>query len=415
MSSKDIEDVMYQRYENLQEMRPYHLIGKSEPLTNWAKLRMPEEDIAVMPKKLRQFYTRQNELIDRYISVDRLLDSGIPVSMLRVYGDDLHQGQGNHNQRQGAPANIDTELTPLVGDRTEHSNTVMLAIYINFLVNFVLLVLKVIVAIMTRSITIMASLVDSILDFLSTVIIWMATRLVGQHDWETRHMFPAGRSRLEPIGVLVFSVLIILSFLQVAKEALTRLVEATGQVITLGQSSIAIMLFTIAVKIACWYWCRSIDSSAVQALAQDAMTDIVFNTFSLLFPLTGHYFDVWWLDPLGALLLSCYIIYSWGDTALEHINNLTGTAAEPEDRQVVLYLATRFAESIKQITALNAYHTGDRILVEVDLVLDGALNLKDSHDIGEALQYALESLPFVERVYVHLDYRTGNFTGHLDR
>ena len=91
-------------------------------------------------------------------------------------------------------------------------------------------------------------------------------------------------------------------------------------------------------------------------------------------------------------------------SALEHIDNLTGAAADLDDRQVVLYLCMRFADSVKYITALNAYHAGDRITVEVDLILDGSFNLRDSHDIAESLQYALETLPFVERAFVHLEY-----------
>lgn len=418
LSPQEIEETLTSRYENLQEMRPYHLIGKSVPLASWEKYRKSDEEIkTVRNRKVRKYYEKQNELIDRYIEVDKLLDSGIPVSMLRVYGDDLQQFHINpQDSRQGAPANIDTESSPLIGtSRQEHGHIVMFAIYVNFFVNFVLLLGKIVVAVLTNSLSILASLVDSVLDFLSTVIIWLSTRLVGQHDWRTKHEYPVGRSRLEPIGVLVFSVLIVISFMQIANEAIQKLYKAEGHIVNLTLAAIVIMVLTIVVKIFCWLWCRTIKSSAVQALAQDAMTDIVFNFFSILFPLIGHYFEVWWFDPLGALFLSCYIIYCWGATALEHIDNLTGTAASPQDRQVLLYASYRFAESIKQITTLNAYHVGDRVMVEIDLVLDGTLSLKDSHDIGEALQYALETLPFVERAFVHLDYRTGNFTGHIDR
>lgn len=419
LSPREIEESLNARYENLQEMRPYHLIGKSVPLQSWEKFRKSDEEIkSIKNKKVRKFYENQNELIDRFIEVDKLLDSGIPVSMLRVYGDDLQQFHINpQDSRQGAPANIDTESTPLMGSATrqEQSRIVMFAIYINFFINFVLLLGKILVAILTNSLSILASLVDSVLDFLSTLIIWFSTRLVEQRDWRTRHDYPVGRSRLEPIGVLVFSVLIIVSFLQIGNQAVQKLAQGDADLVVLTTASIVIMIMTILVKFLCWIWCRSIKSSAVQALAQDAMTDIVFNTFSILFPLVGHYFKIWWFDPFGALCLSCYIIFCWGATALSHIDNLTGTAASQQDRQVLLYASYRFAESIKQITTLNAYHTGDRVMVEVDLVLDGTLSLKDSHDIGEALQYALETLPFVERAFVHLDYRTGNFTGHIDR
>lgn len=449
------------RVGNLQEMRPFHLVGFSSPFCEWEAYRKPDELLATIEnKKVREFYEKQNDLIDRYIEIDKLLDSGLQIDMLREYGSDLNEiheviqevhepnhgassdsivtanvsvngivsgsprsGSGNSTNklkltaRQGVPGRIDEE-SPLVangGDRESQSKIVMFAIYVNLVVNIFLLIGKIAVALLTDSLTIVASLVDSVLDFLSTAIIWFSTRLVERRDWSTKHLYPVGRTRLEPIGVLVFSILIIVSFLQVGDEAVQRLLWGERIAVTIGLSAVAIMVLTVIVKIFCWVWCKTIDSSAVQALAQDALSDIIFNTFSIVMPLTGHYFDIWWIDPLGALLLSCYISWSWGETALEHIDHLTGAAAEPEDRQVLLYLCARFAETIKQVTALNAYHSGDRLTVEVDIVLEPKSSLRDSHDIGEALQYALETIQFVERAFVHLDYREGNFTGHLER
>lgn len=63
------------------------------------------------------------------------------------------------------------------------------------------------------------------------------------------------------------------------------------------------MASTVLVKAACWAWCRLIRNSSVQALAQDAITDCVFNTFSIIFPLIGFYARIWWLDPLVSHLV----------------------------------------------------------------------------------------------------------------
>lgn len=405
------------RVENLQEMRPFRLIGVSVPPCNWEEKRKSDEWVAGLKnRKLQEYYVKQNDLIDRYEEIDRMLDSGIQFSMLREYGNDIGPDQVTIPtlKRQGAPANIDGDNQLISGpSKAEQSAVVMVAIYVNMAVNVLLLIAKIIVTLLTNSLSVLASLIDSVLDFMSTAIIWFSTRLVSHRDWKTKHLYPVGRSRLEPIGVLVFSVLIIVAFLQVGNEALQRILFGEHLSIVVGIASSVIMAFTVIIKLFCWIWCKNIDSSAVQALAQDAMTDVVFNFFSIVFPLVGHFFDIWWLDPAGALFLSCYIIYSWGETALEHIEHLTGTTASAEDRQVLLYSCSRFAESILQITALNAYHTGDRLTVEVDIVLDVKSSLRDAHDIGEALQYALETLPFVERAFVHLDYRTGNFEGHL--
>jgi divalent metal cation (Fe/Co/Zn/Cd) transporter len=75
----------------------------------------------------------------------------------------------------------------------------------------------------------------------------------------------------------------------------------------------------------CWFWCRLVKNSSVQALAQDAMTDCVFNTFSIIFPLVGFHADLWWADALGGLLLSVYVIYNWSLTTSTHVRNLVSS------------------------------------------------------------------------------------------
>ena len=46
---------------------------------------------------------------------------------------------------------------------------------------------------------------------------------------------------------------------------------------------------------------------------------------------------------------------------------------------------------------------GARVLVELHIVLDPLMPLRDAHDIGEALEVAVERLGEVERCFVHLD------------
>lgn len=46
-------------------------------------------------------------------------------------------------------------------------------------------------------------------------------------------------------------------------------------------------------------------------------------------------------------------------------------------------------------------------------MLDEKMPLRDVHDLGEALQYSIESLDNVERAFVHCDYAVGNPSGHI--
>jgi len=292
------------------------------------------------------------------------------------------------------------------------SRVVTVAIYINFAANAILLAGKIAVIILTSSLSVLASLVDAALDFLSTAIVWTTTFLSSRQD---RYRYPVGRRRLEPLGVLVFSVIMITSFFQVFLECIQRLMGPDHSVVSLGIPAITIMAATVLIKLGCWFWCRLVQNSSVQALAQDAATDVVFNIFSIIFPLVGSFLSLWWLDSLGGLLLSLYVITNWSRTSSTHIKHLTGAAADPDDRNILLYLTMRFAKTIKGIQGCQAYHAGDKLNVEVDVVLDEGTSLRDSHDLGESLQYVLESVPSVDRAFVHLDYKGWNLPSHLNQ
>ncbi|GMG55976.1 unnamed protein product [Ambrosiozyma monospora] len=294
----------------------------------------------------------------------------------------------------------------------DNSALVKTAININFLVNLILLIGKLVVAYLTRSMSIIASLVDSVLDLLSTMIIYVANHYASNRST----FFPIGRRRLEPIGVLVFSIVIIVSFTQVLISALETLFDGSHEGAELTSTAIFIMISTIGIKILCFLWCEKINNSSVQALAEDAKTDVVFNFFSLIFPFVGSLLAFWWMDSLGAAVLCMYVIYQWVGVAFEHINNLSGESGSKEDYQEILYLIVRFSDSISKIKNFRIYHVGDLMNVEVDIVIiNHELTLKECHDLGESLQYAIETIPFVERCFVHLDYKENNFIGHLNK
>lgn len=63
---------------------------------------------------------------------------------------------------------------------------------------------------------------------------------------------------------------------------------------------------------------------------------------------------------------------------------------------------------ISHIDTVRAYYSGPRIIVEVDIVMNPDESLRATHDVAEELQSKLESLPDVERAYVHVDYETSH-------
>lgn len=141
-------------------------------------------------------------------------------------------GKGSSNSNTDLETGIAKPEIPWLEDDMVDSDApiVTLAIYVNFAANAILLAGKVAVVVSVPSVSVLASLVDAMLDFLSTVIVWITTWLIRKQD---QYRYPVGRRRLEPLGVLVFSVIMITSFVQVALEAITRLASPDREIIEL--------------------------------------------------------------------------------------------------------------------------------------------------------------------------------------
>ena len=89
-----------------------------------------------------------------------------------------------------------------------------------------------------------------------------------------------------------------------------------------------------------------------------------------------------------------------------------GKTASPDYLQKLTYLCWNHHKDIRHIDTVRAYTFGSHYFVEVDIVLPSDMPLQEAHDIGEALQEKLESLPDIERAFVHLDYEYSHRPEH---
>jgi len=372
----------------------------------------------IKSKKIRQFYEGQNERLNDWLEVDALVMS-MADDVLDSMNPQDHDGDGVA-EVGGALMKSGGDIDPLLPeDERERRRTgekrAKWAININVIANILLLVFKAIATTQSSSLSLIASLADSALDLLCTLIIYSTNKLVAWKIRRLQHKFPVGRRRLEPLGILVFSIIMVVSFLQILQESVTKLLPGEPRdAATLPAVAIAALAATMGVKGIIWFGCMPIKTTQVQALAQDCKTDVIFNTLSLIFPLLGAQFSLWWLDPVGAALLSLFIIYDWASTCTENVTRLTGSAVSPNLLQKLTFLAWRFAPVVDAYKTITAYHAGDGVWVELDVLLDRETKLERVHDVSETLQYCLEGLGEVDRAFVSVDYTSQGPTGHAE-
>lgn len=265
--------------------------------------------------------------------------------------------------------------------------------------NLLLFFLKMAASIQSGSLAIISSLVDSTLDLFSGVVIAVTSYLIKHYN---PYRYPIGRSRLEPVAILITASVMGTATLQIITTSIEDIATGGANPLINGFSGTIIAL-TIIIKGILFILCRQVDNPSIRTLAIDHQNDVISNLAALVFGLLGTYVYRN-LDPIGAVLLALYIIFNWVAVGYEQLKNLVGHRADRRFLSKLTYLAAEHSQHIQKVDTVRAYSFGVRYLVEVHIVLESAMPLQEAHNIGESLQLKLESLDEVERAFVHLDY-----------
>ena len=298
------------------------------------------------------------------------------------------------------------------------------SIKISLYINVIILITKVYAYARTFSLSVLAALIDSFLDVVSQKVMEHAEH----HSSKVKRssaLYPAGASRLEPLSVLTCAALMGMASFEVMKESIEDLCFTQGSGLKLHENrnmaSFWGMIMIVVVKIALLLLCQKaqnkhgkyLHDATVEALAQDHLNDILSNAIAaiaLLLSMSSP--SLWWVDPVGAILISFYIIHSWYTTGKEQIEQLTGKVAPVEFIDELFEIAKNFDERM-EVDVCRAYHFGPKFLVELEVVLPKDTLLFESHDLGMELQYEIEGKEEVERCFVHIDYETRPYDEHV--
>ncbi|KAI9013147.1 hypothetical protein BC832DRAFT_282184 [Gaertneriomyces semiglobifer] len=343
-------------------------------------------------------------LASRVISSEQITDlrrRNQPLSNKRVA--EFYEDQNDEIRRLLSPM----ESTPEESEEIEtsrHSKQFRLKIAIqgSFIANVLLSVLQLYAAISSGSMSLFATMADSIFDPLSNLILNLAHKTSVKWDVDK---YPSGKARMETIGNVVYSFLMSTVSIVLIVESIRTMVDHDGKdVFEFHIPAVAAVGTAFAVKFILFLYCFSLrEYSQVRMLWEDHRNDLFVNGFGILTSVGGGKLK-WWIDPTGAIVISIVILGLWTHTAYGQLQQLAGVSASPEFIRFVTYKAMTFDPLIQKIDTCRAYYSGPKIIVEVDIVMDPATPLWKTHDVGEALQMALEKLENVERAYVHVDH-----------
>ncbi|KAJ7505488.1 CDF manganese transporter [Mycena galericulata] len=304
---------------------------------------------------------------------------------------------------------MDQHIENAQEEEDTHRLAIKIAIYSSLIANFVLGILQIYAAASSLSLSFFATAMDAVFDPMANLVLHIVHRKAVTAD---PRKYPSGGSRLETIGDIVYagamgSVSVVLIAFSI--QNLVRGSQSGGFHIP----AVVIVGIAFVTKIMLFLYCFSVRSknSQVRVLWEDHRNDIFVNGFGLLTSSAGAKLR-WWIDPLGALIISVALIIVWGRTIYRQFLFLAGVAAPIEFQQLVIYKAMMFADGIKQIDSCTVYHAGPDYIVELDIVMEADTPLWEAHDLSQALQDKIEQLPNVGRAYVHVDHEISHKPEH---
>lgn len=151
-------------------------------------------------------------------------------------------------------------------------------------------------------------------------------------------------------------------------------------------------------------------SSQLEVLYEDHRNDLLINGLGIVTSALGS--RIWFLDPLGAIVISSFILVAWGSTSVREFRLLAGVTAPPEILGLLAYKVMLYHEKIEKLDTVKAYSWGPGLIVEIDIVMRPETPLWMAHDVSQDLQDQIEELPMVERAHVHVDHESDHRPEH---
>ena len=266
-----------------------------------------------------------------------------------------------------------------------------------------LVTIKMIVGIMSGSIAILASAIDSFLDLLVSIFNYFA---LHQSEKKADAKFNFGRGKLEAIAAVMEGTIISISGIFILYNAIDKLLHPKAiaymdlSLIVMGISIVlttALVLFLL--KIA-----KQTNNLVIRADALHYQTDLYTNGAILIALGVIHFTEFELIDPLLGIAIAIYMVYSAYPIIKEGVLMLMDISLdEDEIEKIQDYLL--LVDDINSSHHLTTRRSGSDIFLTVHVVFNISISLYDAHRISDKIEEGLQALFENERVHsiIHMD------------
>ncbi len=275
------------------------------------------------------------------------------------------------------------------------------ATYASITVAGLMVLVKLVAWLLTDSVSLLSSLLDSLLDAAASLVNLVAIQQ-ALTPADREHRF--GHGKAEPLASLGQSAFIAGSAVLLLIQGLQHLL-APVQVTNTG-IGIAVMVLAIIVTLALVRYQRAVikrtGSLVVSADELHYRSDLILNGAVILSLLATSSLSWLYVDPLFGIAIGLWIIYGAWQVARKAIVHLMDQELSDEARARIRQIALAHPQ-VRSVHDLRTRAAGPDAFVQIHLEMDGDLTLKEAHRISDAVEAGiLAAFPNAE-VMIHQD------------
>ena len=270
--------------------------------------------------------------------------------------------------------------------------------------NVFLSAFKFIAGIMGNSSAMVSDAVHSLSDVFATFIAFLGVRF-GRRVADASH--PSGHERIESLAAIVLGLILLVTGVGIGWVGLEKILAGNYESLPIpGMIALVAAIVSIAVKEGMfWYtrhWARVIRSSAFEADAWHHRSDAM-SSIGALVGVGGSMLGYPVLDPIASVVI-CLFILKQGisiiyDALKKMLDTSCGEQFEKEVRQLV-----DAENQVERIDMLRTRMFGDKVYIDMEIAIDGSMQLTDAHAIAERVHDDIEhAFPEVKHVMIHVN------------
>ncbi len=265
-------------------------------------------------------------------------------------------------------------------------------------INLAVAVAKIVVGLVSGSISMMADGFHSAMDASSNVIGLVGSTLAGRPP-DGSH--PYGHHKYEAFATLAIGLLLLLTSWNVLKSVFTRFFEDSQPEVT--ALSFGVMLVTISLNVlVAWYERRKgreLDSSLLLADAEHTRSDI-FVSLSVLVSLGAVKLGWLWMDAAVALVIVLVIARTGWGIVRRASDVLADRAVVDTARVEKIVMAVNGVQSCHKIRSRGSQQAAH---LDLHIQIDGQMPLVKAHELGHVVQRRLQQTLRIKDVIVHVE------------